>query len=69
MRGVVLGDERYGVDADGARQGADMPAGIDAAATAGEVVLFDRMHDRNADAGGRTDLIDGQSRVDTGLLE
>ena len=62
-------DERIGIEGDGAGERADVAARVDVTATAGEVVLFDRVHDGDAHPGGGTDLVDGQSCVDTGLLE
>ncbi|AQY20345.1 hypothetical protein T261_02465 [Streptomyces lydicus] len=46
-----------------------MPPRIDVAAATREIVLFDRLHDRDAHPCGRTDRFHGQSCFATGLLE
>lgn len=66
---VVLGEQRGGIETDGLGQGPDVTAGVDVAATGVEVVRLDGVHDGDADPGGGTDVVDGQSGRDTRLLE
>lgn len=66
---VVLRDERIGIEPDGTRDRADMTARVNVAAAAGEVVLFDRVHDRDAHPGGGADLVNGQTCGGAGFLE
>lgn len=66
---VVALDQGCRIDVHGAGERTDVAAGVDVAAAPREVVLFDRVHDRDAHAGGGTDLVDCQPGGDPGLLE
>jgi len=67
--GVEPLHEGLGVDPDRRGEHADVAAGVDVAAAAGEVVLLDRVHDGDAHPGRAADLVDRQIRRDARLLE
>ena len=61
MAGVVLPDQRLAVHARGTSDGADVPARIEVAAAAGELVSLDRGDQRRTHPGGLTDIGDRQA--------
>ncbi len=69
MLGVVLRDQRRGVEAYRPGQRADVPAGVDGTAAGGEVVRLDGVHDGDTDTGGAADVVDGEPGRDTCLLQ
>lgn len=67
MVGVVPGEQRGGIETDGACQGPDVTARVDVATAGGEVVLLDGVDDGDADPGGVADVVDSQPGVDACL--
>jgi hypothetical protein len=59
VSGVVLLDQRLGVQADGAGDGADVAAGVEVAAAHAEVILLDGADDRLPYAGVRAHVRHG----------
>ena len=63
VAGVVLPDQRLGVGAHGAGDGADVPACVEVCAAGGEVIRFDSADDPLPDAGPLADLGSGETSL------
>src|SRR5262249_17836576 len=69
VRGVVLVDQRFGVDPDHARDAADVAAGVEVAAAGGEVIMLDATDDRLPDTGPLADLRNGETGLAAALRQ
>jgi hypothetical protein len=63
MRTLVLADQRLGVNADGTRDGADVPARVEVTAARLEVIPLDPADDLWPDSRPRADLVDRKARA------
>src|SRR5262245_15419053 len=68
-RAVIFVNQRLGVYPHGARDAADMPASVEVATTAGEVVAFNSADDGFPDAGALTDLRNRQACLAASLCQ
>ena len=64
---LVFTDQRLGVDADRAREGANVPSDVQVTPARLVVILLDAADDRATDPGAFAELIDCQARLGTGL--